>query len=228
MDDLIARLSEAWAALPSPIIAVIILIAGWIAAKVLRFLVSGFLSLIRFDRIGERTGFSEFLKKGNAKYTPSRLVGVLTYWIVLMAVFLEIVRVLDPGIYQAFSGQLAQALPNLAAAILIIVVGTLLASFLSNFILTIALNASMPNARLLAKAIKYLGVAIVLTVALEQVGLGKSIVEFIFQVLFGAVAFGAALAFGLGCKDLARESAKRFIDALRERGRGGQGSDLEG
>jgi hypothetical protein len=86
----------------------------------------------------------------------------------------------------------------------------------------------MPNARLLSKSIKYLGIAIVVMVALGQIGLGKSIIDFMFEILFGAVCLGAALAFGLGCKDMARDSMQRFLRNLKEKGRGSQGTDLEG
>lgn len=228
MNELIVNAGSIWSSLPSALRAVVLLCGGWVAANLLKHAMTAFLTLVRFDRMGEKTGFSEFLRKGNTRYTPSRLVGVLVYWITLLAAFMEILRILDPEVHSAFSAQIAKALPDLAAAALIVVVGCLLASFLSNFILTIALNSSMPNARLWAKVVRYLSVAIVVTLGLEQAGLGRSIVEFIFQILFGAVSFGAALAFGLGCKDLARDSMQRFISNLRERERDRQGTDLEG
>lgn len=228
MSDLLAKIGAIWISLPTALRALVLLGGGWLGAKLVRQALTWILGLVRFDRMGDKTGFSEFLRKGNAHYTPSRLVGVLAYWLTLMAVFMEMLRILDPGIHTAFSGQIAKALPDLAAAIVIVVVGSLLASFLSNFILTIALNSSMPNARILAKVVKYLGVSIMVTLGLEQAGLGRSIVEYIFQILFAAVCFGAALAFGLGCKDLARDSMRRFISNLKERDRDRQGTDLEG
>lgn len=228
MNEMLVRIGLAWSSFPPAPRAIALLIGGWIAAKLLKKLLTWFLGFVRFDRMGEKTGFSEFLRKGNARYTPSRLVGVLAYWVVLMAVFMEILRILDPGIHTAFSDQIAKALPDLVAAILIVAAGSLLVSFLSNFVLTIALNSSLPNSRLLAKVVKYLGIAIVATLGLEQAGLGRSIVEFIFQILFAAFTFGAALAFGLGCKDLARDSMRRFISNLKERDRDRQGTDLEG
>jgi hypothetical protein len=228
MTDLVVRLRESMAGLPPPFLAVLVLAVGWVAAFALRFIVSRILAAIRFDRMGEKTGLAEFLRKGNARYTPSRLMGVLVYWITLLAALLEVLRIVDEGIYKAFSDKLVQSLPNLAAGVLIIIVGSLVVSFIANFTLTIALNASMPNARLLSKTIKYLGIVVMVMVALGQVGLGKSIVDFLFEVLFGAAAFGASLAFGLGCKDIAHDSMQRFLRNLREKGRSGQDSDLEG
>lgn len=228
MKELYAMSTELMAGLPPLLHALVVLAFGWLAALALRFLVSRVLMAIRFDRMGDKTGLSEFLRKGHASYTPSRLVGVIVYWITLLAALLELLRIIDAGIYKAFSDKLVQALPNLVAGILIILVGSLVVSFIANFALTIALNASIPNARLISKTIKYLGVVVVVMAALGQVGLGKSIMDFVFEVLFGAIALGAALAFGLGCKDIAHDSMQRFLRNLREKGRSGQGSDLEG
>jgi hypothetical protein len=228
MSDIVAGAGAVWSSLPPIAAALIVLVAGWLAASIIRFVVSRLLLLIRFDSLSAKTGISEFLRKGNAKYTPSRLIGVIAYWITLLAVFLAVAKILDLGIYQSISQKLVQALPNLIAAALVAVVGYLIVAFLANFVLTLALNASFPHARLLSRAIKWLGILIVLTVAFEQAGLGKSIVEFIFQVLLGAAGLGLALAYGLGCKDMARESLQRLVRNLRERERTSRGSDLEG
>jgi hypothetical protein len=228
MNELLDRLGTVWAAIPVPLSAILVLVVGWLAALAIRLIVSKFLVLVRFDKAGAKTGLSEFLRKGNVKYSPSRLAGVIAYWIALLAAFLEVARILDLDIYIAISGKLVQALPNLVAGFLIAVVGYLIVAFIANFILTIALNASVPSARLLSRFIKLLGLVVVVVMALGQIGLGRSIVEFIFQILLAAIAFGAALAFGLGCKDLARDTLLKTIRNLRERDRGSRGSDLEG
>jgi hypothetical protein len=48
------------------------------------------------------------------------------------------------------------------------------------------------------------------------------------QILFAALVFGLALAFGLGCKDIARDAAMRFLQNLREKRRTDERADLEG
>jgi hypothetical protein len=228
VSDLIDRIGSIWTTFPAPVSAVIVLVFGWLAAYAIRFIIAKFLQLIRFDKFSAKTGLSEFLRKGNVKYSPSKLAGVIVYWVALLVVFLQVAKILDLDIYNALSGKLVQALPNMAAGLLVAIVGYLVVSFIANFILTIALNASLPSARLLSRAIKWLGVIVVVTMALEQVGLGRSIVEFIFQIILAAIALGAALAFGLGCKDMARETLQKIIRNLREQERGSKGSDLEG
>jgi len=228
MDEILVRAAGFIDSMPSFLEAVFVLGGGWVAAVVIRFVLSRLLAVARFDRLGERTGLSDFLRKGGVEYRPSSLAGVIAYWATILAAFLWAARILDLDIYLALAGKLAQALPNLAAGILVSVVGYLAVTFLSNFVLTIALNASVQGARLIAKAIKWLGLVIVFTMALEQLGLGRGIVEFVFEALIAALALGAALAFGLGCKDMAQGALKRFMQSLREKERGERGSDLEG
>jgi hypothetical protein len=69
---------------------------------------------------------------------------------------------------------------------------------------------------------------LVLSLALEQLNLSRSLLTSLFQILFAAAAFGTALAFGLGCKDIARDAMLRFLRNLREKERAEKGSDLEG
>jgi hypothetical protein len=101
-------------------------------------------------------------------------------------------------------------------------------SFIGNFVMTVARNAAYPHARLVARAVKIVGIVLVLGLALEQLDLSRSLIIALFQILFAAAAFGAGLAFGLGCKDLARDAMLRFLRNLRERERAGKGPDLEG
>ena len=75
---------------------------------------------------------------------------------------------------------------------------------------------------------KIAGYVLVVGIALEQIDLSRTMISAMLQILFAAVVFGLALAFGLGCKDLARDAAARFLQTLRERRRSDGRPDLEG
>jgi hypothetical protein len=228
MSEVLDLVISTWESFPGAAQAALVLVLGWLAALAIRFLVGNAFRIIRFDTLSAKTGLSEFLRKGKVKYSPSSLVGVFAYWIALLAAFLQVAKILDRGIYETIAQRIAGALPNVASALLVAIVGYLIVSFIANFVLTIALNASLANARLLSRALKGLGIIIVVTMALEQIGLGQSIIEYIFQIVLAAAALAAALAFGLGCKDLAKDAYQRLIRNLRERDRGSRGGDLEG
>lgn len=214
--------------LPPIAAAALTFVIGWALARLLRFLVSKILALLRFDRFSEKVGISGFLRKGNISYTPSALAGVLLYWFLMIIVLSNTVARLDQGAAASIALWANSALPALIVAVLIIVIGIVVVVFISNFFITIARNAAVRNPALIGKAIRYAGFIIVATMALEQLGLGRTIVSTIFIILFAALALGLALAFGLGCKDMAKKAMEDFLRGIREKERVKRGTDLEG
>jgi hypothetical protein len=178
--------------------------------------------------LSEKTGFTEFLRKGGVKYSPSKLIGSIAYWLVVLTALFQASKAMDVRIAEALTERAIALFPSILAAAFIAILGAVLVSFLANFVMTIARNAGVTNARIISRSIKLVGDLIVVTIALEQVGLGRTVLSSMFQLLFAALVFGIALAFGLGGKDLARDAMQRFIRALQERGRGPKGTDMEG
>ena len=214
--------------LPSWVRALMVLAVGGGSAFLLRFACWKLLPLIRFDLLCARIGISEFLRKGQVSRQPSRLVGTFVYGVVLVVTFFQVSRQLDIEVVTSFSRDIAASVPHLLAAFFIVLVGLVVVSFIGNFVMTVARNAAYPHARLVSRAVKVAGIVLVLSLALDQLNLSRSLITTLFQILFAAAALAAALAFGLGCKDLARDAMQRFLRNLREKERAGKGPDLEG
>lgn len=206
----------------------LILLAGWCLALVARLIVSRILDLLRFGRLCERAGISEVLRKGQLSHSPSQLVGVGAFWIVLFVTFIQVSELLDLQVMETFSRQITANLPNIVGAFLIIVIGLAVVSFIAKFLQTLARNAGVPYATLFARITRWLGTLLIITTAVEHLDLRNNIVVSTFLILLSALAFGAALAFGLGCKDMARSAMEKFVSNLKEKHRDVKGSDLEG
>jgi hypothetical protein len=228
MPDPIAVAAEFWNGLPEAFAAVVLLAAAWPAAVFIRFVVVRVLRAVRVDGGKRRSRLSEFLLKGNVAAPPSVLGGRLVFWLILGAAGVEALKTASPQLHAAVVRRLAAFLPDCLGALLIALLGGLAVVFVANFVRTVALNAGWPHPRFLAAAAKWTGAAAVAIAALGQLGIGGRTAEFLFQTLAAAGAAGIALAFGLGCQDLARDAARRFLADLRERGRDGSGPDLEG
>jgi len=227
-NDIIESIKVFFNALPPIAGAFITFFIGWLIARFARFLAPKLLALLRFDRFSEKTGITGFLKKGNVGHSPSKLVGLLLYWFLMIIVLSNTVARLDLGAASSISTWISSALPRSIAAGIIVVIGIVVVIFLSNFFITIAKNAAIHSPVLIGKAIRYIGFIVVATMALDQLGLGQTIISTIFVLLFAAVAFGLALAFGLGCKDMAKKFMEDFIRNIQEKGRVKHGTDLEG
>jgi hypothetical protein len=214
--------------LPSWVRALMVLAVGGGSAFLLRFVCWKLLPLIRFDALCARIGVSEFLRKGQVSRQPSRLVGTFVYGVVLVVTLFQVSRQLDIEVVTSFSREIAASVPHLLAAFFIVLVGLVVVSFIGNFVMTVARNAAYPHARLVSRAVKIAGIVLVLSLALDQLNLSRSLITTLFQILFAAAALAAALAFGLGCKDIARDAMLRFLRNLREKERAEKGPDLEG
>jgi hypothetical protein len=228
METIFSDIAHWWSALPAWPAAGITLVVGWALAFLARFVIWKFLVLVRFEKASEKTGMSAFLRKGNVDYTASKLLGAFAYWIILIIVFFKVAAALDIRIATSIAERLEETVPGLVAGAFIIIIGIIFSAFLANFLLTVMRNAAMAYAEMAAKAVKYVGVILVVTLGIQQIDLGKTIIGSLMQILFAAVVFGIALAFGLGCKDMAREVMQRFLRNIRERDRVGNKSDLEG
>ncbi|MCE5257111.1 MAG: hypothetical protein LLF89_09745 [Spirochaetaceae bacterium] len=215
-------------ALPPFFAALLTFLIGWAIAGAIKFLLPKLLVLLRFDRLCNKIGLTAFLEKGKVKHNPSELLGILVFWILMVVTLINTISLLDNNIASSIQETMTSVFPHLLAAGLIVIIGVIIVTFLSNFFVTIARNAAMKNPELIGKAIKTLGSIIVLIIALEQLGMGETIMSALLVIMFAAIALGLALAFGLGCKDMARKAAEGFIRNLTEKERNKQGTDLEG
>ena len=228
MNSIPGLVSDFWITAHATLRGAIVLVVGLFAAWLLKKIVEAVLGLLNFDRIADKVGLGEFLRKGAVPYRATKLVSAILGWIAILVALLATSRTLDIAFVNTFSDNLIATLPGALAAIIVIIVGIIVVSFLANVVETIARNAAWTGARLVSRVVRYFGVTIVLLLAFDQLGLGKSIIGWLLVIAFAALALGLALAFGLGGQSLAKEALENMVKNLRERDRMGHGSDLEG
>jgi hypothetical protein len=197
--------------LPELIGAIIIFVVGWIIARLVRLAVEKLLKLVRFDTATEKTGVNKFLKKGEIVKAPSEIVGTLVYWFIMILVLIASLDALGLPIVSDMLNSIFLYIPNVVAAIIVLVLGVLMGSLLAAVVRTAASNAGLKNAEGLGKISLYAIVVFVAAIALIQLGIGEEIVVSAFGLVFGAAALALALAFGLGGRDVAADYLKRWL-----------------
>ena len=140
--------------------------------------------------------------------TPSDVLGLLFFWTIF--VIFASLGIDALGVVGA-TAMLLGFLPAVFAAVLILLVGWLVANFLSQGLLIAAVNAGLPEARLLARAVHWGVLLFAIATALTQLGIGKEMVLVAFGITFGGLVFALALAFGLGGRNVARELLERRL-----------------
>lgn len=198
-------------------VALAILLAGWLIAKLLKGLAFRFLLTVRFDVASEKAGVDDVLVRADIRQSPAELLSVLVYWLVLLATLVAAVNALGLSQVSEVLTRFLVYVPKVIAAVVVLILGLFLASFLAGVVRAAAANAGMAASDAVAALVRYAVVAFTAAVTLEELGIAPELVRSAFVILFGAVALAMALAFGLGCKDLAREWMVRYLDSARAR-----------
>lgn len=224
MQTLNAHLSS----LPGWLTAVIVITIGWLAAGMARFVVARLLALLHFNQLCERTGACDFLRKGEVAFSPSELAGRGLYWLIVIGALLEAAQLLDIGAAMEIRQRVVAAIPALLSAILVLIVGLIVVAFLSGFVRTLSRNAGSPYGNFWSRITRWTGTTLVLALAVEQAEIRGSVLAGVLYIIIAAIAFGMALAFGLGCQDMARNAMTKLIADVKERHRDASKSDMEG
>ncbi|HEX5848482.1 MAG TPA: hypothetical protein VFY59_04740 [Rubrobacter sp.] len=186
-------------ALPALIGALIILVIGFVVAKVLQGIVTKALEAMGFQGWMEQGGIKQFFDRSQTEQTPLSILGKLVFWLVF---FIAITMAVDTLGISAISDVLAQFIayiPQIIAAILILVLATLLA----NFVAGIVRGATGSN---IAGSVAQYGIIVFAAfAALTQLGIAEGLIAPTFLILLGGVSLAAALAFGLGSREVARQ-----------------------
>jgi hypothetical protein len=216
LDDLIGFL-------PRLLGFLIILLIGYIIAKVLQKVVTVALEKVGTDRAVRSGASGEYIDRVAPDTSPSSLIGRVVFWFVMLGVLSIAIASLGIAALNDFLAEVLAYLPNVVAAILILVVAIALAGALARLI-TGAMGETGAG-KMMATAVPALVLAIAVFMVLNQLKIATEIVTITYAALLGALALGSALAFGLGGRDVASrmlEDAYRRGQLERERYRAQQ------
>lgn len=198
-------LNEIAIALPKIIGALIILVIGWIIAKLLKRLFVKLLRMVRFNFLTEKSGIEKFLTEGGVKTDSIEVLGTLLYWIIMLIVIMATLNSLNLTAASALFNEIMLYIPNIVVAIVILIIGIYLARMVSQIIKT-SLKSMQDKTSDLISQISYV-VIIIMTIflTLGQLNIAQNIVSSAFIIVFGAICLALSLAFGLGGREKASE-----------------------
>lgn len=194
--------------LPNLLAMLVILIIGLLVARVLRAFLVRFLTAIKFDSWSDRMGVTTLMRKGDLWAKPSLALGSILYWIMIIVALMMGLSALKIAAVDHLVEQFFIYLPRAFSAILILLVGYVLAGFISRAVLIAAVNSGYHYAKLLAEAIRLLLTVLILAMVLEQLQVAPGIVLAAFSIIFGGIVLALSISFGVGGID----AAKRMIE----------------
>ena len=199
--------------IPAIIGAILILVAGWLLSDFVARLVTALLGRIGFETAAARTGIADFVQRAGARdVTASRVLGELVKWFIRLIFIEAAAQALHVAAVTALIERIVLWIPNLVVALVVIMIGALLASFVASLVRGAASEAGLANPNLLARLAQVAIVAFAVMVALNQIGIAANLVNTLFTAIVLAVALAVGLAFGLGGREVAGQIWQRWYD----------------
>ena len=217
LDPMTAILSRIWNFLPILLGAILVLIIGWIIAKLLQKIVTQVLKIARLDVLSEKAGIATILAKGEVKYTLSELIGVIVYWLLILVVVIATLDTLNLRFAAELLDKVVLYVPNVIAAIFILVLGLFFAALIGSVVRTTASNAGIAYARNLGQVTQVAIVVFAILITLSQLGVRTVILDQAILISLASLGLGLSLAFGLGSKDIAGKIMSELVDKWRKR-----------
>lgn len=205
-----AFLIQLGAFMPKLIVTAIVLLGGWLLAKAIKLAVVKGLKSINFNVVSERAGMDSFLQQGGTTIDTIGILGVLVYWLVILAALMVAFNSLGLALVTEFVGRVVLFVPKVIVAVLILVFGAYFARFVGTAIGAYGHNVGLEDTEILGRIARYMIMAFVVLIALEQVQVATELLRLSFLILLGGVVLALALAFGLGSQHRAADLLERW------------------
>ncbi|MFW5943843.1 MAG: mechanosensitive ion channel family protein [Bacteroidota bacterium] len=188
--------------LPGILAAILLLLVGWLLAKIFSRLVTRLFRLLHFDKLASRINELKWMQKSEYKVVPSKIIGKFVYWVILLLFIITATDTLGwSAVSQSFN-QLITYLPQLFSAIIIFVVGFYLSNLIRDFIKTTLQSFEIASASALGETAFYIIMIIVAITALEQAGVKTALLTSNIILIIASFLLAFAVAFAISSRDV--------------------------
>jgi uncharacterized membrane protein len=208
-------LNDLITALPDVIAAVLILLVGYVVARVVSGIVRGLLQRAGVDRTFAEHGGRTY---GDAarSLTPSRLGGMVVFSVVMLVFLIAAANFLGwPQVSQLLNDFVGW-LPNLIVAIIILVAAPVIGRIVREAIETGSSSTGVGNGSTLGRIAEIGVIGFAVVIAINQVGIASDLVNIVFLGVVAALALAFGLAFGLGGRDVAQQVSQDWYQRSRK------------
>ena len=184
--------------LPALLTAILLLVVGWITARVLRALTLR--SAHSLNRGAQAVGLGGFVRSTGVQGSTTQVLASIIYWLVILFFLTAATNVLGLRVFAGWLDQLVSYLPNILSGFLIIFAGTILAN-IAREATTAALPTLPEQQRMLAgRLVQGLALVLLVVVGLDQIGIDITVIITVLSVAVAAFLGGLSLAFSLGTR----------------------------
>lgn len=187
-------------ALPRVIAALLVLLLGWLIARLLSKGLQRILTAVKFNRLSEKVGADDLLARANVTMTPAALIGRFVYWVLILVVIITAADTVGWTAVSTEISKLLSYLPKLLAAIVFFIIGFYIVTFIRDLVAGATRSLGISAGRIISAVVYYLLLFIVSLTALSQAGVDTSIITSNMLVIVGSIMLAAAISYGFASR----------------------------
>ncbi|MGE8504707.1 mechanosensitive ion channel domain-containing protein [Pseudomonas berkeleyensis] len=231
--SLISAMTALWTKvagfIPNLFVALVLVLLGFVVAKLLDTLLSKLLGKVGLDRLMTGTGLTKLLARVGIQASVSTLIGKIVYWFVLLIFLVSAAESLGLQRVSATLDVLALYLPKVFGAALVLLAGVLLAQLVSGLVRGAAEGVGLDYANGLGRVAQGLVIIISISVAIGQLEVKTDLLNNVIAIVLISVGLAVALALGLGSREIASQIlAGIYVRELYQVGQQVQVGEVEG
>lgn len=212
-EPIVNVLNQVLAAIPNILVAVILLIAGGIIAKLVGDLLEGLLETSGINR------YSKYLNtKGSNDISLSNVIAKIVQTVIVVFFLVEALNTLNLQILNTIGVAIISYLPSVLFGLIILGLGIVGGNMLSAFL------KDSTGSAMVGAVVKYLIYVMAIFMTLDQLQFASTIVNTAFLFIIGGLAVAFALAFGLGGRSFAQKQLEKLDEKIEEESKSMSGS----
>ena len=225
IDALIRIVTDIVSYLPSLANGLLVLLVGYLVARLVRWLLRVVLQRVGVDAMAERSGAVTGLRRLGIPLFPSALIAQIVFGLLLVTFMITATRLMLLESVAVLLERLLSFLPNLIAALIVFLLGTAVAQIVGIFVAGSAAGAGLGYARQLGRLVESLVSLFVVVLALSALGIDIGQRVTAITILIAAFGLALGLALGLGARPIAYQILAGYY--VRQRFRPGQAIRIE-
>ena len=211
-DSLLSALTTFMNFVPTLIGAIIVIAIGWLVSGLVARLIQRLLHVARLDQLSTKAGVDRFLIGPAGYFSASRGVAVLAKWFIRLVFVQAAANLLNMPQVTAIINSILLFIPNLAVALVILVIGAYAAQFVSGLVRESVSKAGVANSKFFGLLARYAIIGFAVIAALDHIGVAVTLVNTLFIGLVASISLAIGLAFGLGGQGVASEMARTWYE----------------
>jgi len=183
--------------LPRMLAAAGLLLAGWLVAAVLRLFAARLVKRV-FASANRNAAVAEAVQESGIRSLLPKIVAGFVFWVVLLLFAAAAIESFGFTVVTSALGQIAYYLPNVLAAIGVVVAGVVMGRLARRAIAAGAKSAGITRSEGVGRTMQAAVVLVAVVVALDQIGIDAQLPVVLVTIVIGAALASAGLAFGIG------------------------------